>query len=44
MVTASQPELGIERLGGIDDLRATAVALFLAALGDVRHARMLRAR
>ena len=34
-------DLGIQRLGGVDDLAAAAVAFLLAAFGDVRHGRIL---
>ena len=30
-------DFGVERLGRVDDLVTTAIALFLAALGDVGH-------
>jgi len=34
-------DLGVERLGCIDDLGTAAVALFLSAFGDVGHAAIL---
>jgi len=34
-------DLGVERLGCIDDLGTAAVAFFLAAFGDVGHATIL---